>query len=363
MRGQRPVVAVRAAAEEAAAGAEVEAVDAAAVEAADVEAGSTLMHTFPFSENKVPGMNIVGLWSLLRRLVLALIFAIPLAAAAAPQETFATPEAAVDALQAALKSDSDAAMLALFGEEYRDLIIQPDRAATSASRARALAEMQTLRVLKAPSADRRVLVIGEEAWPVPIPIVRAGERWRFASEEGADEIVNRRIGGNERSAIDVLRAYVDAQRSYATRDHDGDGVLQYAQKVASTPGKQDGLYWAADASKGEELSPFGPLLAQSADYLVGHKAGDPYRGYYFRILTRQAKSAPGGAYSYIINGRMIAGFAMVAYPAEYGKSGVTTFIVSHNGKIYERNLGKDSTALGAKMTTFDPGAGWKEILQ
>ena len=141
----------------------------------------------------------------------------------------------------------------------------------------------------------------------------------------------------------MLRAYIDAQRAYAARDRDGDGVLQYAQKLASTPGKQDGLYWPADAAKGEEASPFGPLIAESAAYLKGHTAGDPYRGYHFRILTRQGKSAPGGAYSYVINGRMIAGFAMVAYPAEYGESGVMTFIVSHNGKVYEKDLGKDSS--------------------
>ena len=138
-------------------------------------------------------------------------------------------------------------------------------------------------------------------------------------------------------------------------------MLQYAQKLASTPGKHDGLYWPADAAKGEEASPFGPLIAESAAYLKGHVAGDPYRGYHFRILTRQGKNAPGGAYSYVINGRMIAGFAMVAYPAEYGKSGVMTFIVSHNGKVYEKDLGRSSAAIGAKMTTFDPGAGWKEV--
>jgi hypothetical protein len=216
-------------------------------------------------------------------------------------------------------------------------------------------------VLHEPSPDRRVLVIGDQAWPVPIPIVRAGERWRFATEEGVDELVNRRIGGNERNAIYVLRAYLDAQRAYAASDRDGDGVLQYAQKLASAPGKHDGLYWPADAAKGEEESPFGPLIAESAAYLKGHAAGDPYRGYQFRILTRQGKNAPGGAYSYVINGRMIAGFAMVAYPAEYGKSGVMTFIVSHNGKVFEKDLGKTSTAIGAKMTTFDPGAGWKEV--
>jgi hypothetical protein len=322
-----------------------------------------LMRTTQSLENKVSPMKLVAFWSMLLRTALALIVALPLAAAAAPQESFATPEAAVDALMAALKSDSDESMLALFGEQYRDLIVQPDRAATSANRARALEAMQTFRVLKSPTADRRVLLIGDEAWPLPIPIVRTGQRWRFASEEGADEIVNRRIGGNERNAIEVLRAYIDAQRSFATRDRDGDGVLQYAQKIVSTPGKQDGLYWTADASKGEELSPFGPLLAASAAYLAGHVAGDPYRGYYFRILTRQGESAPGGAYSYIINGRMIAGFAMVAFPAEYGKSGVMTFTVSHNGKVYEKNLGKNSTSLGAKMNTFDPGSGWNEVPQ
>ena len=184
-----------------------------------------------------------------------------------------------------------------------------------------------------------MLLIGDQAWPFPIPLVKDKEAWRFATEEGADEIVNRRIGGNERNAIVVLRAYIDAQRQYASRDRDGDGVLQYALKLGSTPGRHDGLYWPADAAKGEEPSPFGPLVAESAAYLKGHKEGDAYRGYHFRILTRQGKHAPGGAYSYVINGRMIAGFAMVAYPARYGDSGVMTFIVSNNGRIYERDLG------------------------
>ena len=180
-------------------------------------------------------MNITRFWSILPRLALALMLAVPLATtAAAPQETFATPEAAVDALMSALKADTDAAMLAIFGEEHKNLIVQSDRAATSATRAKILAAMQTLRVLKEPSPNRRVLLIGDEAWPVPIPIVRAGDRWRFATEEGEDELINRRIGGNERNAIYVLNAYIDAQRAYAARDRDGDGVLQYAQKLAST---------------------------------------------------------------------------------------------------------------------------------
>ena len=335
---------------------------AGAVAVAGVVDGRNIpMHPFPSIESKASPMNITRLWSYLRRLALALMVAVPLAAAAAPQETFATPEAAVDALMAALEADSDPAMVAIFGEEHKDLVLTSDRAASSATRAKILAAMQTLRVLQEPSEDRRVLLIGDEAWPMPIPIVRAGDRWRFATEEGKDELVNRRIGGNERNAIYVLRAYIDAQRAYAARDRDGDGVLQYAQKLASAPGKHDGLYWPADAPKGEEESPFGPLIAESAAYLKGHTAGDAYRGYHFRILTRQGKSAPGGAYNYVINGRMIAGFAMVAYPADYGTSGVMTFIVSHNGNVYEKDLGKDSTAIDAKMSAFDPGAGWKPV--
>jgi hypothetical protein len=329
---------------------------------ADVVDGRTIpMRSLLTIDSKAMSMNSTRFWSQLRRFALALLLAVPLAAAAAPQETFATPEAAVDALMAALRADSDQSMLAIFGEQNKDLIVNSDRAASTATRAKILAAMQVLRVLQAPSPDRRVLVIGDEAWPMPIPLVRTGDRWRFATEDGKDELVNRRIGGNERNAIHVLRAYIDAQRTFASRDRDGDGVLQYAQKLASSPGKHDGLYWPADAAKGEEASPFGPLIAESAGYLKGHSEGDPYRGYHFRILTRQGKDAPGGAYNYVINGRMIAGFAMVAYPAEYGNSGVMTFIVNQNGKVYEKDLGKNSAAIGAKMSTFDPSSGWKAI--
>ena len=236
------------------------------------------MHPFYPIESKASVMNISRLWPIVCRLVLALMLAAPLAAAAAPQQTFATPEAAVDALMAALKADTDPAMLAIFGEEHRDLIVHSDRAATSATRARILAAMQTLRVLKEPNPDRRVLLIGYEAWPLPIPIVRTGERWRFATEEGEDELVNRRIGGNEHNAIHVLRAYLDAQRAYAAKDRDGDGVLQYARRISSTPGKHDGLYWPDEAGSDAEVSPFGPLVADGSAYLTGHVVGDPYRG-------------------------------------------------------------------------------------
>jgi hypothetical protein len=319
------------------------------------------MHTTPTIEHEASAMNIIRLWTFLRRLALAFALVAPLAAAAVPQETFATPDAAVDALMSALKADSDAAMIAIFGEEHKDLVVNSDRTAASATRAKILAGMQTLHVLREQGPDRRLLLIGDQAWPVPIPIVRAGARWRFATELGEDELINRRIGANEYNAIHVLREFVTAQRAFAAVDRNGDGVLQYAQKLASSPGKRDGLYWTADATKGEELSPFGPLIAESSAYLKGHSAGDAYRGYHFRILTRQGAKAAGGAYNYIINGRMVAGFAMVAYPADWDKTGVMTFIVNHNGKVFQRDLGKDSRAIGAKMSSFDPGPGWKEV--
>ena len=294
------------------------------------------------------------------RLALAMLLVLPLAPAGAAQQTFVTPEAAVDALAAALKADDEAALVAMFGEEHKKLVVSGDRAQDAANHAKAAEQIATFRVLQERGADRRVLLIGAEAWPMPIPLVRQGSAWRFATEQGAEELLNRRIGANERSAIDVLHAYLNAQRDYASIDRDGDGVRQYAQRIVSTAGKHNGLYWPADAAKGEEESPFGPLIAASASSVPGRKAGDPYNGYYFRILTRQGKSAPGGAYSYIINGRMIAGFAMVAYPAAHGNTGVMTFIVNHNGKVYEKNLGKNTAAVAAKMTSFDPVKGWKE---
>ena len=306
-------------------------------------------------------MNPIGITAGMLRLALVLLLALPLASVAAEQQKFPTPEAAVDALVAAFKANDEAAIVAIFGEKHKNLVGTGDRAHDAAVRAEVVAQLATFRALDERGSNRRVLLMGAQAWPAPIPLVREEGGWRFATELGADELLNRRIGANERNAIFVARAYLDAQRRYASRDRDGDGVLQYASKIASAPGKQDGLYWPSDPAKGEEASPFGPLIAESAAHLAGHKKGDPYRGYHFRILTRQGTSAPGGAYSYVINGRMIAGFAMVAYPHAYGESGVMTFIVSHNGKVYERDLGRNTAAVAGSMTAFDPGAGWKEV--
>jgi hypothetical protein len=295
-------------------------------------------------------------------LVAVLLLMLPLLSRAAEQRTFPTPEAAVDALHAALKANDVPALVALVGDRYKDQVDSGDSAADAASHARAAALLDTYRRLDERGRDRRVLLMGAHAWPMPVPLVRNNGVWRFAAEEGAEELLNRRIGRNERNALLVLRASLDAQRQYASKDRDGDGVLQYAAKLGSTPTRQDGLYWPADASRGEEVSPFGPLVAGNPAYDAAQREqGDPYQGYHFRILTRQGRHAPGGAYHYVINGRMIAGFALVAYPAEYGESGVKTFMVSHNGKVYEKDLGKNSRSVGEKISSFDPGPGWKAV--
>lgn len=291
-----------------------------------------------------------------RPLLLAATLLAPLAVLG-QQTTFPNPDAAVDALSRALQANDQEALVRLFGEKYRDILDTGDRAYDASRRADAATAMGIRKRLEELGPDRRVLRIGAQDWPFAIPLVREGTGWRFASEQGVEELLNRRIGFNERNAIYVMRAIVDAQRQYAERDRDGDGVLQYAAKMASAAGKKDGLYWEADAARGEEPSPLGPLVAAASSRLQGHEAGEPYAGYRFRILTRQGAAAPGGAYSYMINGRMIAGFAAVATPAEYGKSGVMTFLVSHNGKVYQKNLGPRPPAI----TSFDPGAGWTEV--
>jgi hypothetical protein len=304
-------------------------------------------------------MNLFLLTTRLRKLALAFVLALPLATFAADQKTFATPDAAVDALLAALKANDEPALIALFGEKHKNVVTTGDTAREAASRAWAVEQMQAYRFLSERGADQRVLLIGARAWPMPIPLVREAGTWRFATEIGAEEIINRRVGANEHNAIVVLRAYIDAQQQFASRDRAGDGVRQYARRITSTPGRQDGLYWTADEAKGEELSPFGPLLAEQD--LAARKQGDPYQGYHFRILTRQGANAPGGAYSYVINGRMIAGFAMVAFPHAYGDSGVMTFIVSHNGKVYQKDFGPKTASIAAQMMAFDPGPGWTVV--
>jgi len=271
---------------------------------------------------------------------------------------FQTPEAAAEALLAAFKNNDDEALAALFGAKYRDRLLSKDKAAARESRERIYQAAQKSLTFRKDTVDRVVLVIGPEAWPFPIPLVRSGDEWRFQTAEGIEEIVNRRIGANERDTIALARDYLVAQREYAGKIRDKSGVRKFAQRLISTPGKQDGLYWDPAIAGGEE-SPFGPRIAE---FLAGgRRTSDPYHGYYFRVLTRQGNQAPGGRYNYVINGNMIAGFALVAFPAEYGKTGIMTFLVSHHGKVYQKDLGHQTRKLAEQMQAYNPDATWTEV--
>jgi len=207
--------------------------------------------------------------------------------------------------------------------------------------------------------NKAVLIVGNDEWPLPIALVKAGNEWHFDTESGLDEILNRRIGRNELSAIKVVDAYVEAQFNYAAKDRDHDDVLEYAQKFLSSPGQQDGLYWEDDVR--EEPSPLGPLMAQArAEAYFSSKSSEaqPYHGYYYKILTQQGTSAAGGKYDYVINGNMIAGFGLIAFPAKYGSSGIMTFMVNHQGKVYEKDLGEKTSHLVKDIKAFNP-EGWK----
>jgi Protein of unknown function (DUF2950) len=271
---------------------------------------------------------------------------------------FETPEAAAEAFLTALKNNDQEAMTAIFGSQYANRLLTKDQAAAREGRQRLYQDAQEGLSYRKDSEDRVTLVIGSKAWPFPIPLVRSANTWHFNTAEGLKEIVNRRIGANELQAIEVCRDYLTAQKEYASRIRDKSGVRKFAQKLISSPGKQDGLYWDPTVADGEE-SPFGPRIAEFLG--GGRKTGDPYYGYYFRILTRQGSRAPGGQYNYVINGNMIAGFALVAFPAEYGKTGIMTFLVSHHGKVFQKNLGPETRKIAGRMKAYNPDATWAEV--
>ena len=276
------------------------------------------------------------------------------------QKAFASPTEAVDAMVDAVKSGDAVRMRAILGPGGGKLINSGDDVADAQRHKEFAVNYETAHKIKAEGDARAILLIGKDEWPMPIPLVKHSDGWRFDTRQGSEEILKRRIGKNELSAIEVVRAIVDAQREYVAKDQDQNGLLEYAPKFVSAPGKRDGLYWEAAGS--EPQSPLGPLIAAAATDGYTRTAAlplDPYHGYYYRILTRQGKDAPGGAYDYIVKGKMIGGFAVVAYPARYGASGITTFIVNHDGVVYEKDLGKSTTVLAAKMTAFDPDASWK----
>jgi hypothetical protein len=281
--------------------------------------------------------------------------------AAADQPTFKTPEAAMAALLNALDKKDPDAVLALFGKEHRDFVIGGDPAGTRKSFGDVAAAAKQATVFRPDGEDRRIIEVGKLAYPLPIPLVRENGMWRFDTEAGMEEITNRRIGANELHAIRLAHDYVDAQVEYASRDRDGDEVLEYAQRFASTTGHKDGLYWQASAGS-DDMSPFGPLVAQAnQDYLAAHKTGEPFYGYFYKILTRQGANPPGGRYDYVINGNMIAGFALIAWPADYGVSGIMTFVVNQQGKVFQKDLGEETATLAAATQEYDPDDAWTEV--
>ncbi len=283
----------------------------------------------------------------------------------AKQKFFKSPEEASKALIEAVKGNDPKELLMVLGPEGKEVISSGDEVAGKAWRDHFVKAYEEMNKLVSESDKKVILNVGNDEWPYPIPIIRKGENWFFDTKAGKEEILNRRIGRNELNAIQVCLAYVDAQREYLMEDRDENMLLEYAHRLISREGEKDGLYW--EAKEGEEPSPLGPLIAKAAveGYTGKRPIGrrTPYYGYYYRILKAQGKNARGGEYDYVVDGKMIGGFALVAYPAEYGNSGVMTFIVNQDGVVYQKNLGKNTEKVASAMKQFDPDNTWKKVEQ
>jgi hypothetical protein len=306
---------------------------------------------------------MVFIAALLVTAVLVSVWSMPLMAAAS-QKLFSSPEDALKGLVEAVKAGDKAALDQIFGPAAKDL--------RSSDEVQAAAEFEefTKHVAEKTSLvkenDSKVIIyLGNENWPFPIPLVKRNDQWFFDTEAGKEEILNRRIGEDELTAILVCRSYVKAQRDYVLKDWDGDGILAYAQKLRSDPGKKNGLFWRH--APGEAVSPLGELVAQAR--IEGYKKAKsvfkeqpvPFHGYYFKILTKQGEHAPGGKYNYIINGNMVGGFGLVAFPSDWGKSGVMAFIVNQQGKVFQKNLGPDTLKIAQDMQSYDPDVTWTPV--
>lgn len=289
------------------------------------------------------------------------LFFLLIGGAAQAQQTFKTPEEAVDALVGAIRSDNVRDMVKVLGWAGRDILISGDDVADQKQRAVFLSAYDIKHQLVKAGEGSSTLVIGANDWPLPIPIVQTKDGWQFDTARGKEEILYRRIGRNELSAIQTMLAYVDAQNEYASMNPMKARVDNYARRIVSSPGKKDGLYWPAQAN--EPQSPFGAAMAAAT--LQGYRpTGDrpiPYHGYYFRILTEQGANAPGGAMNYVVNGNLIGGFALVAWPAQYGNSGVMTFIVNHAGIVFQKDLGDRTERIASRMTEFNPDHTWRKV--
>lgn len=281
-------------------------------------------------------------------------------APALAQEPFDTPEAAVAALVDAARSGDRKAILAVLGPDGRAIVSSGDPVADNNAREKFVAAYDAKHSVELEGNGTQTLIIGDDDWPFPIPLINNAGEWQFDTKEGLDEILRRRIGRNELSAMQVALAYVQAQNEYASLDPAGLGRGVYAQRIVSRPGKKDGLYWPT--AEGEMPSPFGELAAQAA--AEGYKAGKkpiPFHGYYYRILTRQGAGAHGGAYDYLVKGKMIGGFALIAHPAEYGNSGIMTFMVNQDGTVFEKDLGRKTAKLARRIDAFAPDQTWAKI--
>ena len=308
-----------------------------------------------------------GFWGGKELLVAAAVFAVVFSSGSAyakvVQKTFPSPEKAVEALVEAVKADDIQSLVAIFGPGSRHLILSGDPVEDEKGRDWFVKHYEEKNRLEEASG-KVTLHVGSDDWPLPIPIVKAGNGWRFDTAAGKREILARRVGRNELNAIQVCLAYVDAQKEYAMKKaRQGEDLLEYAQKFVSTPGKQDGLYW--ETGEGQEQSPIGPLFAAARDQGYGRKPlgeeSEPYHGYFYRILTAQGKNAPRGAQDYVVGGKMIGGFALIAYPAHYRASGVMTFIVNHDGVVYQKNLGKTTQKAAQAVKAFDPDKTWTRV--
>ena len=278
------------------------------------------------------------------------------------QKSFKSPEEAVKALIDAVKGNDIKELIAILGPGGKKLIFSGDEVADKVGRDRFVKACEAMNRVVSESEKKVILHVGNRDWPFPIPLVKEGESWFFDTKTGKQEILNRRIGRNELNTIQVCLAYVDAQREYALKSRDRGGLLEYAQKFMSEKGKKNGLYW--EAKEGEEQSPLGPLVAKAAkEGYTRRKSGEkrnPYHGYYYKILKAQGEITPGGAYDYVVNGKMIGGFALIAYPAEYGNSGVMTFMVNHEGVVYQKDLGKETEKIVSAMKKYDLDKTWKK---
>jgi Protein of unknown function (DUF2950) len=304
------------------------------------------------------GMAVIAVLSVTAALVAS--WSAPLTALAS-QKLFATPEDALKGLVDAVKTHDKAALEQIFGPSAKDLR-SSDEVQAAVEFDEFVKHVAEKTSIVKENDSRAIIYLGNENWPFPIPLVKKNDQWFFDTEAGQEEILNRRIGEDELTAILVCRTYVGAQREYALKDWDNDGVLAYAQKLRSDPGKKNGLFWRH--AQGEPLSPLGELVARARmegykkDKTVFNDQPVPFHGYFFKILKRQGKNAPGGKYDYIINGNMVGGFALVAFPSNWGKSGVMTFIVNQLGKVYQKNLGPDTMKIAQEMDSYDPDETW-----